>query len=93
VVTGSGWDDAEDGAWVSAYVPGVEEGGVCTLVLSRSGRQVEIEQDALADASTTICGSLLVPHSELEAGTWSGRLAYASPTRTGESSDVVIEVP
>jgi hypothetical protein len=80
-ITYAGPDDAAGGIAVGAYVAGlIEEGGRCALTLSKEGESAGAESEALADASTTSCGQLLVPFSELEPGTWTAEVTYTSPT-------------
>jgi hypothetical protein len=85
-----------DGTGVSAagYVAHtVEQGGTCTLTLSRGGSSVEATGTALPDAATTACGGLAVPREELSPGTWTSVLSYASGTSQGSSETVEVEVP
>ncbi len=79
-ITYAGPDDAAGGIAVGAYVAGlIEEGGTCALTLSKGGESATAESEALADASTTSCGQLVVPFSELEPGTWAAEVTYTSP--------------
>ncbi|GAB3311776.1 hypothetical protein GCM10027451_23980 [Geodermatophilus aquaeductus] len=79
----------------SGYVPGlVEDGGRCTLVLSRAGRSdVSVEGEAFADAQSTSCALLSVPADRLAPGTWTARLDYRSDSSSGSSPDVEVVVP
>ena len=44
------------------YVSGViEDGGVCTLTLTQGSSSVTVEGPAMPDATTTVCGGLVVP--------------------------------
>ena len=80
-ITYAGPDDAAGGIAVGAYVAGlIEEGGRCALTLSKEGESAGAESEALPDASTTSCGQLVVPFSELEPGTWTAEVTYTSPT-------------
>lgn len=80
-ITYAGPDEAAGGIAVGAYVAGlIEEGGRCTLTLSKDGESAGAESEALPDASTTSCSQLLVPFSELEPGTWTAEVTYTSPT-------------
>jgi hypothetical protein len=93
LVTMSEWSAADDRALVAGYVSGVvEDGGTCTLTLTSGGARVTAENAAMADAATTSCGALTVPGDRLAPGTWSATLAYESPTSSGSSSPVRIEV-
>jgi hypothetical protein len=88
------WNDDVPGAEASGYVSGVvENGGSCTLTLTRNGQRVTVEGDAEADASTTVCGGLTVPRTSLTPGSWSGVLTYESAGSSGESAAVTLEVP
>ena len=79
-ITYAGPDDAAGGIAVGAYVSGlIEEGGTCALTLSKDGESAGAESEALPDASTTSCGQMIVPFSELEPGTWAAEVTYTSP--------------
>ena len=70
----------------------VEQGGTCTFTL-RSGSVVVVrEQDGLADASSTQCGTVSFPRSELSPGTWDATLAYAGPSGSGTSASLAVVV-
>lgn len=93
-LTAWGWNAAQGVAQVRGYAAGVvEEGGTCTLTLTKGGQRVSAETEALADASTTACGSVAVPGNRLSAGAWQAVLSYDSPTSSGSSAPVQIEVP
>ena len=57
----------------------IEEGGTCALTMSKDGESAGAESEALPDASTTSCGQMVVPFSELEPGTWTAEVTYTSP--------------
>lgn len=88
-----GYDPATQAAFVGGYAAVVEEGGTCTLVLRNGSTEVAVSAPAAADATTTSCGTLSVPHTQLSSGTWSAELRYASPVSAGSASPVKIEVP
>jgi hypothetical protein len=88
------WDGPTASIVVGGYVsPVVEEGGTCTAELERAGRVVRLEEPAIADATTTVCGGLTTDGADLGAGTWSVVLRYESPTVAGASDPVRVEVP
>lgn len=92
-VTFYGWNPTAEAVQVGGYVTGVvEEGGVCTLTLTRAGRTVTGQQAATPDASTTACGAVTVPGDELSAGTWKAVLSYVSDGHAGSSDAVDVEV-
>ena len=93
VLSYSYWDPATASVLASGYVsPVIEDGGTCTLVLTRDGRSVTARAAAQADASTTTCPELQVPGDQLTAGEWSAVLRYSSGTTTGESPQASVEV-
>lgn len=93
-ITSSGWDAGAAAVEVSGFVAGVvENGGVCTLSLTRAQTTVASQRTAEADASTTTCGSLSVPGGQLSPGTWQATLAYRSGTSAGRSAAVTVTVP
>lgn len=79
----------------SGYVQGViENGGTCAFTFSGDGAPVTRPADGLADSSTTTCGTVSVPVSELSSGTWSVALTYTS-AKAGKltSPALTVEVP
>jgi hypothetical protein len=64
------------------------------MTLSLDGVSASTDSEALADASTTSCGQLLVPFSELTPGTWAVDVTYSSPTGTAVAPGrTTVEVP
>ncbi|MCW2576467.1 MAG: uncharacterized protein JWR28_3133 [Modestobacter sp.] len=93
VVTYAGWDAETDVVEVSGFVSGVvEDGGTCRLTAEGDGPTVSAESTGIADASTTSCGSVVLPGGGLGAGTWQVVLSYESATSTGSSSPTTVEV-
>jgi len=93
-VTRSGWDTGSRTLKVGGLVPGlVEEGGTCTLTLERLGARVESESRAVADVSSTSCGTVRVSRSQLSSGAWTGWLGYRSSLHAGRSQQFTVEVP
>lgn len=93
VLTYADWD-GDAGISAAGYVADtVEQGGTCTLTLSRGGNSVEVSTEAVADASSTACGALTVPAAQLSAGTWTSVLKYSSTTSAGTSQSMQVKVP
>ena len=93
VLTYSAWSAADRQVLAGGYAAGViEDGGVCTLTLTQGGSTVTVEGPAMPDASTTVCGGLVVPGNRLTAGTWQATLTYASSTHHGTSASAPVEV-
>jgi hypothetical protein len=89
-----GWDEASGSVQAGGYVsPIVEDGGTCTLELTRDDRVVTGAGPGAADATTTICGGLSVPGAELSAGEWTVVLRYESSGTSGTSEARTVEVP
>jgi hypothetical protein len=94
VTSFAGWDEVSGTVIAGGYVTGVvEDGGTCTLTLSRGGRDVVVETSGLADASTTACGGLEVAGSSLGGGRWSAVLSYRSGAAAGTAEPVQVDVP
>jgi hypothetical protein len=92
-ITYFGWDPDRREVQLAGFVGGiVEDGGVCTLTLTKGSSTVRGEKDALADASTTSCGELSVPGDAVSAGIWQAVLSYTSAGHTGTSEAVDVEV-
>jgi hypothetical protein len=93
VVTYSGWNPAQRMVMVGGYAAGVVESkGVCTLTLTQGTRKVTAQSPAGPDASTTACEALSVPGTKLAPGSWRAVLSYASPSSSGTSAPVDVEV-
>lgn len=92
-VTTWGYDAASRQVMVAGYADVVESDGTCTLVVRNGGAEASVSVAALPDATTTSCGTLAIPRSQLSTGTWSAELRYASPTSTGAAAPITIEVP
>jgi hypothetical protein len=78
---------------VGGFVAGVvEDGGTCTLTLTKGGETVVGTSEARGDASTTTCGAVIVSGDKVSAGGWQGVLSYRSAERSGTAPAVSIEV-
>ncbi|WP_448615672.1 hypothetical protein [Modestobacter sp. URMC 112] len=75
------------------YVGVVEQGGTCTLTLTRDDTVRTASAEGTPDATTTACGGLAVPLSDLASGTWEAVLGYESDRSSGEAPAVEVEVP
>ena len=94
VLARAGVDAATGAVRVAGYVsPVVESGGTCTLELRRGGRTVSASGPAEPDATTTVCGGLAVPVTDLEPGEWQAVLVYRSASSSGESEPLDVRVP
>lgn len=79
---------------VSAYVPGViEDGGICTLKLTRDSKSITRTVTGEKDATTTRCPIFSVPRSDFPStGTWTVIVSYDSSTSQGASRTNKLEV-
>jgi hypothetical protein len=94
VITSADVQPADGVVEVDGYVAGlVEESGTCTVTLTSGTRSARATGPAWPDASTTSCGSIVVPVDRLDAGTWRAVLSYASPSSAGSSAPVDVTVP
>lgn len=94
VLSFAGWEEATASLDAAGYVsPVIEDGGTCTLRLTRDGDSVSVTAPGSADATTTICSGLSVPADRLAPGTWTARLAYTSATTDVVSRPLTVEVP
>ena len=93
VITFWGQSAAGSDFEIGGYAPGViEDGGNCTVTLTKDGRSASGSSAGKKDASTTSCGSMVVKRSSLSPGTWSAVLSYDSPAANGTSEAVKVEV-
>ncbi|MGY1672944.1 hypothetical protein [Geodermatophilus sp. SYSU D00710] len=92
--TYSGWDPSASAVVTGGFVGDlIEEGGTCSLVLSRDGVVLTGESTATPDASSTSCGEVRVTGAQLTPGPWEGVLRYSSPDTAGESAPFSVVVP
>ncbi|MCZ2806482.1 hypothetical protein O2W18_15335 [Modestobacter sp. VKM Ac-2983] len=92
VLTYAGQDESTGVVQANGYVRGViEEGGTCSLTLTRGDTEVIATTNATADATTTSCG-LLETSPDLAAGTWEAVLSYASAGAEGTSDELKVTV-
>jgi hypothetical protein len=70
----------------------IEEGGTCTLTLSRGEQKVQTTTTSLADAQSTICGLMLVNKNDVSNGSWTATLSYSSDKYEGVSDEQIITI-
>lgn len=76
------------------YVTGVvEDGGTCTLTLTKNGVKVTGTSTAMGDVNKTTCGPITVDSSKLSSGEWDATLSYSSSSGSGVSSTQTLKVP
>jgi hypothetical protein len=94
LLTYSGWNASAAQVEVDGYVPGVaEDGGTCTLTLTKGGASVTASVPGTENVADTDCGGAAVPGSKLSQGSWTAVLNYDSATTHGASSPVEVQVP
>jgi len=93
-VSFAGWDPTRSEVQVDGFIAGIsEEGGTCTLSLTKDGRTVTGSAPGVADARMTACGGLVVPGDQVSGGTWQAVLSYRSAGHSGTSESRDVEVP
>jgi hypothetical protein len=93
VLSFAGFDGSSGAVQANGFAAGViENGGTCTLTLTRGADEVTATSAAEADASTTNCG-LLQTSSGLTSGTWKAVLSYSSAKAQGQSGSTEVTVP
>jgi hypothetical protein len=92
--TYSGWDPGAGDVVAGGFVADViENGGTCTLTLTRDGVVVSGSAEATADATTTSCGEMRAGDPALVSGTWDAVVSYASDRSTGQSAVFSVVIP
>jgi hypothetical protein len=92
VLTYAGFEQSTGTVQANGFVAGVlEDGGTCTLTLTKGDDEVTATSTAAADATTTSCGLLETP-AGLDAGTWDAVLAYSSTDAEGTSAALEVVV-
>ncbi len=84
-----------DNLEISAYAPVVETGGSCTATVTNiaSGKSTTEQSSAVPSASTTGCGLLVIPVSQLDSGNHSVTVSYVSDRSEGVSSATEVAIP
>lgn len=76
------------------YATGVvEDGGTCTLTLTKGSAKVSFTSSGIGDVNKTTCGVLAFDRSKLSAGDWTAVLSYSSGTISGSSTSQTLKVP
>jgi hypothetical protein len=90
----SDWDAAGKRVEAAGFVSGVvESGGTCTFSMTDGTRTVQATSTGQADATTTNCGSLMIPGAQVPAGRWTATLSYRSNAAHGTSPAATVTVP
>ncbi len=83
----------KSGVEVSARVPGInEDGGTCTLTLSKGSDKVSSSKKATPNVSEVSCGFITISNSKLSPGNWSATVSYLSDSYSGVSDNVTVTV-
>ncbi|HYF96520.1 MAG TPA: hypothetical protein VD947_00605 [Patescibacteria group bacterium] len=81
----------------TGFIAGIfEEGGTCTLTLTKGTLKATGTSAGIQDVNKTTCPSISIDKGQLENGEWSGVLTYASPpgsSSSGSSPARTINVP
>jgi hypothetical protein len=68
----------------------IEEGGTCTLTLTKGSETAQTTNTALADAQSTVCGLMQISTSQLSSGEWTATISYSSDNYEGSSDPQTI---
>ena len=71
----------------------VEEGGECTLTLTKGTEVRTVRGLTAVGPESTYCSLLTIPASQLSGGQWEARLAYRSAAHEGVSAVAKVTVP
>ncbi len=79
---------------VRAFIPGiVEEGGTCTVTLTKGAESIKRDSAGIANTSDTQCSAFVIPRSAFSsAGDWSAVVSYKSGAHQGSSTTKVVKV-
>lgn len=79
---------------VRAFIPGIfENGGTCTITLKQNDVKIVRQVEGIQDATTTRCDTVNILRDEIpNAGTWTARVNYNSPSSQGESDETSFEI-
>lgn len=92
IITNAGFYNNQ--AEVRGYVSGVyEEGGTCTVTITKSDNKLTRVGSSTKGATTTDCPVVMFPRSELSGpGTWTAVISYSSANAKGTSEPRNFEV-
>lgn len=79
---------------VNAFVQGVvEEGGRCTLSVTRGTQKIVKTNNAFANSSTTDCVPFMIDRSEFsQSGEWFVAISYSSQSSYGTSAETKVNI-
>ncbi|MCI1636420.1 hypothetical protein [Bifidobacterium sp.] len=87
------WDAGGTGISVNGAVNNiVESGGTCTLTAVKNPVTRIVMHASQVNATTTACGELSIPSSQLGSGDWVITLSYSSKTAYGVSSPQTVHI-
>lgn len=87
------WGQSENNIEVVARVPGIiEDGGTCTLKMTRGSNTVTGSRKGVSNVSEVSCGYIAIPRSKLSAGNWTTTVSYSSSKAKGNSAPEVVSV-
>lgn len=69
-----------------------EDGGVCTLTLSKGSTKITGTSTGLQDVNKTTCSPINIDRSKLGPGEWSAVLSYSSSSASGSSPARIVNV-
>lgn len=76
------------------YISGiVEDGGTCSLTLTKGDVKVTGSSTALGDVNKTTCGPISITSPQLTSGEWNASLSYISPSTSSTSEIQKLRVP
>ncbi len=79
---------------IRAFTSSVIDGsGTCTATVSKGTSTITRSSAAFIDTSTTQCGHISIPVSELSAGVWSVSIKFNSNSHNGTSEKVEVTIP
>jgi cytoskeletal protein RodZ len=87
------WDAGSAGITANGAVNNVvENSGSCTLNATQGAVTRTASTQAIANATTTSCGELQIPRTELSTGDWTLTLSYSSASAAGQSSAQTVHI-
>ena len=88
------YDETEQAIDIRAFTPDViEAGATCTATLTKDGQTVTKSSNSFIDSTSSQCEPILIPLNEFPvAGSWELTVTYTSPTHTGSSAPMIVEV-
>jgi hypothetical protein len=71
----------------------VESDGTCTLEATRGSVRLAVSGSTTPGPASTYCALMRIPAEDLDPGEWDLAVSYKSPSHSGRSQTMTLDVP